>query len=1036
MAIIYTYPIKQKPVAADLVVITDSEDKNFTKQCSIQSIIELFDCDLCTFCTTSISKITTPSGDALESITCGEEISFTSSDTSVSITGDNLTKTIDFKVATTPPVDPCPKTYVVKPVECEGGDCVIVDKQEQWFYSNDCFFETYAPGYIKDFKVNGSAYGPEGPSGESPYDCYYVEEAVFTATTSNCPTCCPDPDLIVKLTPCDDGSTIETLATNITDWEPAFLDNPCVFLNITVGGEPLTCYQAEVGTVDSGIAVTINSAQTQPEPCSCDCCLYPCSFTLEPCPGDRPAAFDPIIGSVVQPNAFDPAEGCPYSTGDLVAITFEGETWCFTLNKVCVAQDFDVDMNDTPKDCEDEACSGSEPVIRYKWTNCVDEEAYFTEDVDPGVAIGTIRRYCCPATEDEDICYVYAGEDSSSPAVAPPCESAITDEPDCSCCANPCNYQYTKCPGESPEGFNENIIVDVGRDEKESCQCSEAPPSIYITNESGETWCYNAPEKTCDPATNVLAGLADCGDAEICPDTPALTRRYRPCGAETWLGEDPGSPIPLPPLVEGKIYAGSLSDAPCVVPACCVEIELTETPAPPFPWNVFLIGNGCNEGITILSEEEDCDCCTYHDVATYTRCSEECFIEGFPEVNIDVCAWGKSLGVPQDWKPNTAPNIIKIAISGDIECCYEKTDESPCAAETLISGAVLAYTDLSTDESWDSCAICEEPAERFEFRTCDEEEWSPTTSNLIGFAPSPGTVYTWGKDGECYEIRQGDLEGGEPLDLTGFTNYTESEEEPCQCCKNYKVIEYTQCSLPSPAAGCASLLPTINLVNPNYPGAAPNNVLATDGVNSCCYQIVGDTCNNPSEGYSIVEGVELESCDDEICSAPVELKFAYKKCLDATGGTCSEMLDDVVIQAPEVDLVDFAVITNGTDTCCYQKQAASDADPTEGHSITASFDNCETLPKECIPDDPIERWLYVKCVEADSCVEGIAEEVVIEGPASTLSNFLILQETGTENRCCYVKETESELPVSDYTIFGELGGCDEGSLIEAGCKTA
>ena len=87
MAIIYTYPIKQKPVAADLVVITDSEDKNFTKQCSIQSIIELFDCDLCTFCTTSISKINTPSGTPVESITCGEEINFTSSDASVSISG-------------------------------------------------------------------------------------------------------------------------------------------------------------------------------------------------------------------------------------------------------------------------------------------------------------------------------------------------------------------------------------------------------------------------------------------------------------------------------------------------------------------------------------------------------------------------------------------------------------------------------------------------------------------------------------------------------------------------------------------------------------------------------------------------------------------------------------------------------------------------------------------------------------------------------------------------------------------------------------
>ena len=132
------------------MVITDSEDKNFTKQCSIQSIIELFDCDLCTFCTTSISKIATPSGEAVESITCGEEISFTSSDASVSIIGNNATKPIDFKAGGS---DGCPTTYIIKPVQCdkETGDCVIVPKQETWFYSSDCFFADYAPGYIKDF---------------------------------------------------------------------------------------------------------------------------------------------------------------------------------------------------------------------------------------------------------------------------------------------------------------------------------------------------------------------------------------------------------------------------------------------------------------------------------------------------------------------------------------------------------------------------------------------------------------------------------------------------------------------------------------------------------------------------------------------------------------------------------------------------------------------------------------------------------------------------------------------------------------------
>ena len=42
MAIIYTYPIVT-PELRDLVVITDASDKNFTKQASIQDIIDLFD---------------------------------------------------------------------------------------------------------------------------------------------------------------------------------------------------------------------------------------------------------------------------------------------------------------------------------------------------------------------------------------------------------------------------------------------------------------------------------------------------------------------------------------------------------------------------------------------------------------------------------------------------------------------------------------------------------------------------------------------------------------------------------------------------------------------------------------------------------------------------------------------------------------------------------------------------------------------------------------------------------------------------------
>jgi len=158
MAIIYTYPIKTNPVLGDLVVITDSQDKNFTKQTNIGAILDLIDCSKlesdCGFCTTSISQVNSPAGTPVLADDCGSSLNLTSSDASVTITGDALTNTIDFKSSG---VGSCPTSYVIKPVACdaETGDCIIVGKTGLWTYSNDCFFADYAPGYIKDFEING-----------------------------------------------------------------------------------------------------------------------------------------------------------------------------------------------------------------------------------------------------------------------------------------------------------------------------------------------------------------------------------------------------------------------------------------------------------------------------------------------------------------------------------------------------------------------------------------------------------------------------------------------------------------------------------------------------------------------------------------------------------------------------------------------------------------------------------------------------------------------------------------------------------------
>ncbi len=187
MAIIYTYPIVT-PELRDLVVITDASDKNFTKQASIQEIIDLFyfDCSKCDYCTTSITKITPSAGDVVEAIECDTGVNFTSSDASVTITGNNTTKTIDFKASGSG----CPTTYVVKPVTCDTDtdECETTSKSFYWVYTCDETLGALAPGYINNFKITGvEPYHPGAALGES---CWWIEEVSYSATAATCEECC------------------------------------------------------------------------------------------------------------------------------------------------------------------------------------------------------------------------------------------------------------------------------------------------------------------------------------------------------------------------------------------------------------------------------------------------------------------------------------------------------------------------------------------------------------------------------------------------------------------------------------------------------------------------------------------------------------------------------------------------------------------------------------------------------------------------------------------------------------------------------
>ena len=854
MAIIYTYPIKQKPVAADLVVITDSEDKNFTKQCSIQSIIELFDCDLCTFCTTSISKIATPSGEAVESITCGEEISFTSSDASVSIIGNNATKTIDFKAGGS---DGCPTTYIIKPVQCdkETGDCVIVPKQETWFYSSDCFFADYAPGYIKDFNVNGLAYGPDGPPGETPFTCYYVEEAVFTATASDCASCCDGPtDPIIKFTPCVDGpEIIETAQSNVIGWDPIYLDNPCEFLNINDPfGEPIDCWKASLGTLDSGSIVTINSSTTFAEPCSCECCENPCSFELTPCDGEVPPAFDPVIGAVVQPSSWPTTQPCEFSGGETVAITFLGETWCFTLTSVCQDATFSLEMTLVP-DCLSKECGGGPGPENYKWTKCSDPLVSFAEEFDPEVPLGTIRRYCCDPGVEPDECYEYAGPTIDLPS-PPPCPTPIgVDEPDCACCDYPCNYQYTACPGEAPKGTPATIIVDAGK-AKDGCTCNEPLGTIYINVDPENTWCYTDPERVCLEKTHSFEGEAECG-GEFCAEAP-IERffRYQTCVGEA---EDLFTSDLLNPGIESLTlpFIGTVGNNLSCPPEgidpelCCINIieEILEEPL-----LKTAISASCWD-TAYININEDCPCCVNQNSHEYIKCeSKACLIPAeFDIITLDACA---EFGITKA-SGASVPDVIQVTI-GDDTCCYEATNWNCLQPEKV--DAVVTFDG--------ACEECVNNLRNFKLTDCFSGAEVITSDDLSAQLGS-----TWlMDDGNCYTVSIYVGPTSAPLALSFVTPY--DDDDACDCCRFRDTIEYEKCPGVEGEA-CDGMPLKVYLDGNTVPGgpgagAATNITIASiaDPTLECCYVKV-DTppCVVPDTAYQYKS--EFENCETlpEVC---------------------------------------------------------------------------------------------------------------------------------------------------------------------------
>lgn len=920
MAIIYTYPVKTVPSLHDSIVITDEADNKKTKITGIGAIIALITGD---FCTTSMSQINPDVGDIVTAVDCETIINFTSLDASVTITGDNATKTIDFK-STGGGGGGCPTTYIIKPIRCLGEpeDCVAETDTRYWHYTCDETLGALAPGYIENLVIGGETI-------TSDSGCFWIEEKIITADATTC--CCPA-ETEYKLSPCEMGLTIYYTTEALTAGIGALVG--AVVLITTPAGE--LCYTVSEESGDPPIAVTLGAVQEfgcesddcsatptysfvdctdsssyvtgeieppypigkvftfcceggtefqtvkcweyvgdvgQPvggtfDPCvnfgaeldNCDCCFNRCNYTYTACVGG-PAGFPATLTFNV---GMDAGTSCLCNTpeNDIVVTNDSlGTTWCYNSPEaICLAADEGYTISGIPDaPCDDAVYCPGVPAT-YTWQEC-DGGPYITVAVDPGIPVGQIDRYCCGEEEKTHHCYEYLGNIGQPVAGAFPCAGPIESyASDCECCLNPCTYKYTACPGY-PGAFSEFIWVGVGFDVS-GCDCNIPDPDVYITV-GEETWCYNTPVKECVPGSTIITGLAPCGDSEICPST----LRWKMCseGVESWRYEDELDPIPAPFDVPGNHYVGELNTpGTCVNGDCCIEVEATISLGATVAWSTFLAATGCDSAYN--ETWEDCACCENYDVVEYTACDPTCDVgepaAHYPTIYVDVCEWGNYIG--ESWKPANAPTFITLSPGGE-ECCYELTDNEPCVPETLISIHGFTYDDLGYgDPLWIDCTCTD--IVYFQYRECGGE-WIDTDTDLDAY--NGGGAWENLAGDTCYEIQEGGAGGPivDPAILFVTEYYGVGPLLPCDCCEQ-DLREYTICD---GAAGvtCNALAPATLYIDVSsivgYDPITYGTVVGEEISSSiqCCYTYVDEADCQPATGTIISTA---GNCEDVACN--------------------------------------------------------------------------------------------------------------------------------------------------------------------------
>ena len=676
-----------------------------------------------------------------------------------------------------------------------------------------------------------------------------------------------------------------------------------------------------------------------------------------------------------------------------------------------------------PVICDSGNCTSSEFSNSWLYT-CKEEFAQFA---DTGTVVN-IKNNNKPVegNTNSDCWYV---ETWSPIPTATTCENCCTDAQVDICIYLPCSSpasengearandevsnKYSSCSNNIP------FPVIVENPLGQGCD-----PVIHVTHSpSGDSCCMQLQSTSVGAPGNatpdiVVSPVSDCNDA-MCQEAPDLNRQYTKCQTDCITSELPETYIinenlgALGPVIIVTYDDGVDTQESCYERGGMVAESPTVLP------NVTATQNKSEE---CAAGVENGSCIDVVDVYT-------------------ICPSSEGTGAPQQiYTTVTAINpgeVIVVEING-VEACYTKEPETECRKLTQ---GITNITTTPTNDCEDT-AYCPAADTFYQIRPCGEENFVNTSTDLSAYAPLSGT-YVWGSEGDCYEIKQGGDGVGNPApDFTGYTDYTNSPTNPCFCCINYNVFEYEKCSYDfplEPLPGCANMDQTVyvQVADPTNP---PANAVISFGANSCCYSLVGDSCQDPTLDYNIEDGVTVNSCNDEPCLTLPEpkKKFVYQKCNGSLSTDCAELLSPVVVELFEANASQYAILSSGEVSCCYVKQGETEENPTEGYTKTGTWDgDCiDGFPEAC-QDDQEFTFQYEHCdgVNSEGC-NGTVSPVVVQGTAAQLLNNLILEDSSTGNRCCYVRaEQVTSPPTANYEIVNvSLRDCTEESLISAGCQ--